>query len=254
MTDDLLETELRHRLHRTLGAGLAPASAPDWTDLAARLGPARRRQRQRRIGTVAAAMTILAVSALAVIGGRNGSERVRTVPLGPAPTAEVPSSQPNASSTTPGSAAGLTGLPVRVLARATVPGGGVMVAGSDDSLWVAVVDQGQVVHIAPTGQVLGRVTLPSTPGTPGSGLRQDVAAGYPIWLASGEGSIWALSFGSGGLYRIDPATGWLTGTVAIMASLDAGQANGRAEVERVAAGLGQCGSPCAATMTPPTNG
>ena len=63
-------------------------------------------------------------------------------------------------------------------------------------------------------------------------------AHYPIWLASGEGSIWALSFGSGGLYRIDPATGRVTGTVAIMAHLDAGQANGRAEVERVAAGLG----------------
>ncbi len=235
MTDDLLETELRDRLHRTLGSD--PAPAPDWNGLAGRLGPARRRRRQRRVVAVAAAVTILAVSAL-VVGGRNDSERVRTVPLGPSKTTVVPSSQPNATSTTTGSAPGLPTLPVRVLARATVPGGGVMVAGNDDSLWVAVVDQGQVVHVSPTGQILARVTLPATPGTPGSGLTQDVVAHYPIWLASGEGSIWALSFGSGGLYRIAPATGRLTGTVAVMATVDAGQANGRAEVERVTAGLG----------------
>jgi hypothetical protein len=235
MSDDLLEAELRDRLHRTLGP--VPKADPDWADLAARLGPAHRRRRQRRAVVLVAALTLLAVSALVVVGGRNGSERVRTVPLGPSPSTVV-TSPPNATSTTAGSAAGLPTLPVRVLAQATVPGGGVMVTGTDGSAWVAVVDAGQIVHVSPTGQILGRVTLPATPGTPGSGSAEDVVAHSPIWLASGEGSIWALSFGSGGLYRIDPATGRLTGTVAVMAYLDAGQALGRAEVERVTAGLG----------------
>ncbi len=234
MSDDLLDDELRDRLHRGIGPG--PAPAPNWPDLAARLAPARRRRRQRRVVAVAATIVVLAVSALVVVGQRDGSERVRTTPLGPGVV--VPSSIPKASASTTGSAAGPPSLAVRVLAQAVVPGAGVMVAGTDGSVWVAVADQGQVVHLGRTGQILGRVTLPSTPGTPGSGLAQDVAAGYPIWLASGEGSIWALSFGSGGLSRIDPATGRIAGTVAIMAYLDAGQANGRAEVERVSAGLG----------------
>ena len=78
---------------------------------------------------------------------------------------------------------------------------------------MAAVDQAQVVHVSPTGRILARVTLPPGPGSSITGQPQTSAAQYPIWLASGEGSIWDLSFGTGTLYRIGPATNRITGSV-----------------------------------------
>ncbi len=238
MADDLLERELRDQLHRSLGP--APHSAPDWPDLARRLGPARRRRRHRRVVAVAAGVVLVLVSVAVVVSGPGRGERVRTVPLGPSPSSSVPSSRPSATPSTGSAVAGLATLPVHVLAQATVSGGGVVVAGSDGSAWVAVVDQGQVVHVGPTGQILSRLTLPSGPGSAVSGLSQSQAKGYPIWLASGEGHIWALSFGTGMLTRIDPTaeTGIPHHVIPLSVDVAAAQARPRAEVERVAAGLG----------------
>jgi hypothetical protein len=213
MSDLDLEERLRSELHTALGDG--PRTVADWDDVERRLGPAVARRRTRVVLAVAA-VAVVAIAAVSVVATRSDGERVKTGPVGPGPT----------SSTVPGSTTS-TAAPldtrVQAVSRTRIDSPGEMIATSAGA-WVISgnIPEGPapvLLHVDSSGRVVSRTALP--------GVTQ-----APVYLASGEGSIWAGAWVTGTLFRIDPGTGRITGQ-AHLASMGQG-----GEIERVAAGLG----------------
>ena len=210
MPDLDLEERLRSELHDALGDG--PRVVAGWDDVERRLRPAVARRR-RRVALAVAAVTVVAIVAVSLVATRSNGERVRTRVVGPGPTtASVPMTT------------GAGNARTRVLA--TVPvGSQLAMVARPDGLWYVASDANSLVHVDPSGTVVGHVTWPASDSHYGQ-------YSGPVHLASDEGSIWVLFWATGTLLRIDPATMSVTGRNVL-----GGQGTGF-EVEDVAAGLG----------------
>ena len=211
---ELLEDRVRNELHAALGSG--PSVDDDWEGLQPRLGPARRRRQRQLIAAVSAAVVLVV---LAVVAARTSTrERVDTGPV----------NHPRVTTTTVPDTTTSTAAPldrnVSIVSRTSIPAApGEMIATSTGA-WVISgnVPEGpapRLLHITPSGRIASTTTFP--------GVVQS-----PVYLASGEGSIWALAWDTATLFRIDPATGRISGRLNLA---DAGFAG---EPEWVAAGLG----------------
>ncbi len=210
---ELIEDQVRDELHATLGSG--PPTAPDWPELHRRLGPALRRRQRRRLGAGVAAVIATGLIVFAAIGS-NG-ERVQTGP------AVRPSSTTSTAPGTTTSTAAPLDASLQVASRTRISSPGEMIATSAGT-WVISgnVAEGPapvLLHVDGSGRIVSRTALP--------GVTQ-----APVYLASGEGSIWAAAWVTGTVFRIDPATGAITGSVRLPS---AGQGG---EIGWVAAGLG----------------
>jgi hypothetical protein len=210
--NELIDDRVRDELHAALGAG--PTVERDWADVDRRLGSALRRRQRRRL---AVATAVVVVAALVVWTAHGSTHpRVRTGPV----------SRSNLTTTTAPGTTTSTAAPleaaVHVVSRTPIFAPGVLVA-TGDGAWVItgniVGGAPAVVHVSSAGRVLSTTVLP--------GVTQG-----PIYLASGEGSVWAATWDGGTLFRIDPSNGRITGTERLRTAGLSG------EVEWVAAGLG----------------
>jgi hypothetical protein len=212
-----LEDQLRDDLRSGLGPG--PVVEDDWTTVQEQLGPARRRQQRRRLIAGVAAVVIAVVIAVALVDAPG--ERVSTGPTHPSETtAAAPST--SAGGVTTSTAASLDQR-VRAVSSTPVFAPGEMIATSDGA-WVVSgnVPDGPapvVLHVSPAGRVVSRTALPGVSQT-------------PVYLASGEGAIWAATWVDGRVFRLDPSSGRITQQVALSTFQKTG------EIEDVAAGFG----------------
>src|SRR5262249_16326109 len=89
---------------------------------------------------------------------------------------------------------------VRVVSRTQVFAPGEMIATSD-GVWLITpnlaTEAPTLLHVSPSGGILSTTALPGV-------------AQAPVYLASGEGSIWAAAWANGTVFRIDPTTGAIT--------------------------------------------
>ena len=193
MSNDLFEDELRQALRGGLGRG--PDANDAWDDVATRLGPARQRHQRRRL---AVGMVVVLALVAALAWSREASDQdVRTGPVsrgqGSPTTTIVPATtiDPYLPKPPP------VDLAMRTVTTTVLPPGanvsGQLIADSTGA-WYS--DQASapemIIHVDHAGRI-HRVLLR---GVSNSG----------VFLASGEGSLWALVWSNTTLYRIDPST------------------------------------------------
>jgi hypothetical protein len=202
MNDDPFEHEVRNSLRTGLGEG--PAVDDAWDDVVGRLAPAVRRQQRRRLAVTV--VVVLALVAALAWSRRAGDRDVRTGPI----------SRGQGTSTTATTVAPATTvdpyLPkpppideaMRTVTTTALPPGanasGQLIADATGAWYSDQTSAPEsIIHVDPAG----RAHTVSLPGVANSG----------VFLASGEGAIWALAWSNATLYRIDPASFRITAQI-----------------------------------------